>query len=113
MKLTVQSVHFDADKKLLEFIQKKADKLDMFYDRIISGEVIMKIEKSPDDKNKVFELKVHLPGQDLFAKEKCKSFEEATDLAVSSIERQLMRFKGKVSPQSVDRETFFLDEMAD
>ena len=53
MKIRVQSVHFNADQKLLEFIQKKADKTDTFFDRIIDGEVILKLEKSTDERNKV------------------------------------------------------------
>jgi putative sigma-54 modulation protein len=44
MKITVQAIHFSADKNLLAFIQKKADKLDTFFDNIIKGEVYLKLE---------------------------------------------------------------------
>lgn len=114
MKIRVQSVHFTADQKLLDFIQKKADKTDTFYDRIINGEVILKLDKSSEDKkNKVLEVKVMIPGTVLFAKENCKSFEEAADLAFESIQKQLQKYKGKATETAVNKEEFYLDEMAD
>ena len=95
MKITVQSIHFTADKGLLEFIQKKADKLDTFYDKIISGEVYLKLENVEDEANKITEIKVQLPGSQLFAKEQCKTFEEATDLAIESLRKQIEKHKTK------------------
>jgi ribosome hibernation promoting factor len=95
MKITVQSIRFDADKKLLDFIQKKADKLDHYYDRIVSGEVYLKLENVEDVGNKVTEIKLTLPGVQLFAKEQCKTFEEATDLAVECLRKQIEKHKQK------------------
>jgi putative sigma-54 modulation protein len=95
MKITVQSIHFTADKKLLDFIQKKADKLDTFYDHIVSGEVYLKLENVEDEANKIAEIKLQLPGNQLFAKEKCKTFEEATDLALESLRKQIEKHKQK------------------
>ena len=95
MKITVQSIHFTADSKLLEFIQKKADKLDQFYDKIINGEVYLKLENVEDEANKITEIKLQLPGNLLFAKEQCKTFEEATDLALESLRKQIGKHKKK------------------
>jgi putative sigma-54 modulation protein len=95
MKITVQSIRFNADKKLLDFIQKKADKLDTFYDRIISGEVYLKLENVEDEANKITEIKLMLPGNQMFAKEQCKTFEEATDLAVEGLRKQIEKYKQK------------------
>ena len=95
MKITVQSIHFTADSKLLDFIQKKADKLDQFYDKIISGEVYLKLENVEDEANKVTEIKLQLPGNLLFAKEQCKTFEEAADLAIESLRKQISKHKRK------------------
>jgi putative sigma-54 modulation protein len=95
MKITVQSIHFTADSKLLDFIQKKADKLDLFYDKIISGEVYLKLENVENEANKITEIKLQLPGNLLFAKEQCKSFEEATDLALESLRKQIAKHKKK------------------
>jgi putative sigma-54 modulation protein len=94
MKLQMHSIHFNADIKLLDFIQKKTDKLNTFYDRIIDGEVFMRLEKN-DVENKVVEIKLNIPGSQLFAKEQSKSFEAATDLAVEALRRQLKKFKEK------------------
>ncbi len=97
MKLQMHSVHFDADHKLTDFIQKRADKLETFYDGIIDGEVIMKVE--PDDRhaNKTVEMKVNIPGDQLFAEKKAGSFEAAADDAVKALMRQLKKFKEKNS----------------
>ncbi|MFD2864915.1 ribosome hibernation-promoting factor, HPF/YfiA family [Mucilaginibacter antarcticus] len=95
MKITVQSIHFTADKGLLEFIQRKADKLDTFHDSIISGEVYLKLENVDNEANKISEFKLRLPGNVLFAKEQCKTFEEATDLAIESLRKQIAKHKTK------------------
>lgn len=95
MKIRVQSIHFTADKKLLDFIQKKADKLDLFFDQIISGEVYLKLENVEDEANKITEIKVMLPGSQIFAKYQCKTFEEATDLAIESLIKQITKHKQK------------------
>ncbi len=114
MKISVQSIHFDADVLLLEFIQKKANKLDQFFDKIIDGEAILRVEKSSEDKkNKIVEVKVRVPGIVLFAKEQCKTFEEAAELVFESLKKQLQRHKEKVTEHSVDSESIYLDEMAD
>jgi len=95
MKITVQSIHFNADQKLLDFIQRKVDKLDQFFDQIISGEVYLKLENVDDEANKISEIKLNVPGQTMFAKEQCKSFEEATDLAIESLRKQITKHKDK------------------
>lgn len=95
MKIRVQSIHFNADQKLLDFIQKKVDKLDQFFDQIIGGEVYLKLENVDDEANKISEIKLMVPGGTLFAKEQCKSFEEATDLAIESLRKQITKHKDK------------------
>jgi putative sigma-54 modulation protein len=95
MKLQVSSLKFDADVKLLDFIQKKADKLETFYDKIIDGEVNMHLENSETKENKVVEIKLNVPGTSLFAKEQSRSFEAAADEAMEALRRQLKRHKEK------------------
>ncbi|MBX2840393.1 MAG: ribosome-associated translation inhibitor RaiA [Flammeovirgaceae bacterium] len=97
MKLQMHSVHFTADQKLLDFIQKKVDKLETFYDRILDGEVFLRIDKGEHKNgNKVAEIKINLPGSSLFSKEQAGSFEAATDAAVESLRRQLKKHKEKL-----------------
>ncbi|MGC4022427.1 MAG: ribosome-associated translation inhibitor RaiA [Cyclobacteriaceae bacterium] len=95
MKLQVHSIHFDADSKLIDFIQKKVDKLETFYDRMVDGEVFLRINNEGIE-NKTVEIKVKVPGNQLFAKEQARSFEEATDLATEALRSQLKKFKTKV-----------------
>jgi putative sigma-54 modulation protein len=96
MKIGIQSIHFDADQKLLAFIQKKVNKLDQFYDQIISGEVYLKVDKVTEETNKKVEIKLIIPGNTLFAKEECKSFEEATDLSIACLRKQIKKHKDKI-----------------
>ncbi len=96
VNLKISSVHFDADRKLIEFIQNRVDKLANYYDKIIDGEVILKVENSHATENKVAEIKLLVPGSDIFAKKQCKSFEEATDTAVEALRRQLKKHKEKL-----------------
>lgn len=102
MKLQMHAVHFDADPRLVDFIQKKASKLETFYDRIIDGEVFLKQENGhstavPD--NKIVEIKLNIPGNQLFVKGEGESFEAATDSAVSALKKQIRKHKEKSSPR--------------
>ena len=96
MEVRVHSIHFDADKKLLEFIDNKVDKLTTFDNNLMSGEVFLRLDKADNHSNKVAEIKIKAPGAELFAKKKCTSFEEATDLAVDALRRQIKKYKGKI-----------------
>lgn len=95
MKVKVQSIHFDADRKLLTFVEEKVDKLRQFYEDIIDSEVFLRLDKSENSENKVAEIRVNTPGKTLFAKERCKSFEEATDSAVEALRKQITKYKEK------------------
>ena len=96
MKLQMHSIHFDADRRLVEFIQKRANKLETFYDRIIDGEVFLRIDKNNSNSNKMVEIKVNIPGTQLFAKEKGSTFETAADMAVDALRKQLQKHKDKL-----------------
>lgn len=95
MKVKIQSIHFDADQKLLDFVEEKVNKLNTFSNDIIDSEVFLRLDKSSSQENKIAEVKLIIPGNDLFAKRQCKTFEEATDLAVEAIRRQLKKQKEK------------------
>ncbi len=95
MQLNVHSVQFKADQKLIAFAEERVDKLEQFFDNIISGEVFLRVEKSDNTKNKLAEIRIHIPGKELFAKRQCKSFEEGIDETVEALRRQLMKTKGK------------------
>ncbi len=113
MKITVQSIHFTADKKLLEFVDKKLAKMEQYYDHLIDGSVFLKLDKAENEENKIVEVKLNLPGNVLFVKEQCKTFEEAMDLAIESLAKQLKRHKEKEREKDYDREALMFDELAD
>lgn len=94
MEIKVQSIHFDADQKLVSFVEERLGKLTQYYDKIIGSDVFLKLEPA-DRENKVAEIKLTIPGKDLFAKKQCKSFEEATDEAVEALRRQINKHKSK------------------
>ncbi len=95
MQIQVHSIHFDADQKLLSFIEEKVQKLNMFDDQILGSEVFLRLDKSDSKDNKVAEIKISVPGKDLFAKKQGSSFEEATDTAVEALRRQIKKHKSK------------------
>lgn len=96
MKVNTQSVNFNADRKLIDFIQKRMDKMEQFYDKVIKSDVYLKLDNTRDKNNKIFEARVSVPGDSIVVKKQCKSFEEGADSAASSIERQLKKRKEKL-----------------
>ncbi len=99
MTINIQSVHFDADRKLLDFITEKAGKLSTFYDGIISCEVTLRLDKSSNSENKISEIKLLGKGHEFFAKKRCATFEEATDLVCEALKNQVKKHKDKVLQQ--------------
>ncbi len=96
MNITIQSVHFDAAEKLEQFIQQKVGKLDQFYDGIIASEVTLRLDKSETLDNKLAEVTLDIPGNNLFAKKQSKTFEEAVDSACEALRKQLVKRKDKI-----------------
>ena len=95
MNVHIQSVKFDADSKLIEFVEAKMAKLDRFADRSTGADVILKLDKDHDTGNKVATITLHMPGEDLVAEHQAKTFEESVDEAIDALKRQLDKFKGK------------------
>jgi putative sigma-54 modulation protein len=96
MTINIQSVHFDADKKLLGFVNERVNKLKTFYKGIINSQIILKLDKSNTSANKVAEIKMLGKGHEFFAKKQCASFEEATDLACEALKSQVKKHKEKI-----------------
>ena len=93
MNIRMESVHFTADQKLLEYIDKKVNKLDSFYNRILDVHVIMRLENAGQVRDKIVEVKVKIPKDLLVVKTSKKTFEAATDECVKLLRRQLIRHK--------------------
>lgn len=96
MKIHMTAVHFDADQKLIDYIDKKAAKLSLFFDRIIDAQVFLKLENSGQVRDKIVEMKLMVPGDTLVAKEVSRTFEAATDAVVDNMKRQLNKHKERL-----------------
>lgn len=96
MNLEIQSIHFDADQKLLDYIEKKVEKLSTFNDTIINGTVFLKLDPNREKGNKVVEIKLLVNGQNLFAEEQAITFEAATDLVFERMKSQVIKHKEKL-----------------
>ena len=96
MNVQIQTVHFDADSKLIDHVNKKIQKLNTYYDRIVSVDVFLKVDNFAHQiKDKIAEIKVRIPRHDLFVKHESKSFEESFDLAFDSLVNQVKKQKEK------------------
>lgn len=93
MKIIIQTPDFKAQPELTDFVNEKVEKLSLFSDRIIESRVLLKIDKSENKENKVSEIRVVIPGNDLFASKQAKSFEEATAKAVDALKKQIEDWK--------------------
>ncbi len=96
MKADIQSVHFTADQKLIDFIQLRLDKLQKLNDQIVDTSVILKLENTGQVKDKIAEFIVHIPGNKLVASSSSKSFEQSVDESIDAIARQIKKVKGKM-----------------
>ncbi|NET35335.1 MAG: ribosome-associated translation inhibitor RaiA [Cyanothece sp. SIO1E1] len=95
MKVYTESVQFKADRKLLDFIEKKLNKMDQYFDRIIDARVTLKLENAGQIKDKIAEVRLKVPGDVLVVKESQRTFEASIDEAVDVLKRQLIKFKEK------------------
>ncbi len=96
MNIKINSVHFRSDRKLEDFIREKLQKMPTLFDGVIGSEVILKLENNETRDNKIVEIRLQIPGYDLFAKKQSKTFEESTDQAIEALKRQLVKHKEKI-----------------
>ena len=98
MNVNIQTVHFDADLKLVEYVTKKLDKLNTFHDRIIKIDVFLKLDNVVHNiKDKIAEIRVRVPRSEFFVKSTSKSFEASFDEALESMINQIKRKKDKLA----------------
>jgi len=96
MKITINSVKFKTDKRLEDLILDKVNKLSNHYNGVINSEVTLKLDNSEDHNNKVAEIKLFIPGSELFAKKQCRTFEDSIDQTVDALRTQLIKHKEKI-----------------
>ena len=95
MTINISSVHFKTDQKLEEFINEKVEKLNKIHEGIIGADVTLKLENTEAPENKTADIRIKIRGNDAIASKTAKSFEEATDLAVDALKKQLSKIKEK------------------
>ena len=95
MKIEIQSIHFTPDGRLVDFVNKKVEKLTVLDDGVINTDVFLKIEKPESPENKITEIHVHSSNGEYFAKKQCDTFEESIDVSVKALRKQLLKSKGK------------------
>jgi len=95
MNIQIHSVRFDADKKLIDFVHQKLDKLTQYGEDIVNAEVYLRLDKDLEKENKISEIKLDLSGKPLFARKQSKTFEEATDDAIDALKKQITKHKQK------------------
>ena len=96
MKVRFHSVNFTADMKLLNFVQTKLNKLDVFCDRIVDADAYFKVEPMSDKGNKLVEIKLKVPGKKLMVKKYSQSFEDAVSQARKALKKALLKYKSKL-----------------
>ena len=98
MNVNIQTVHFDADERLVNYVNQKLEKLEQFHDRIIHVDVFLKLDNVVHTiKDKIAEIRVHVPRSDFFVKSTSKSFELSFDEAFESMVNQIKRKKEKLA----------------
>jgi len=88
-------VRFNADKKLIDFVNQKLGKLTQYGEDIVNVEVFLRLDNDSTRENKISEIKLDISGGPLFARRQSKSFEEATDGAVDALKKQITKHKQK------------------
>lgn len=97
MKTTIQSIGFTASEELSAFIKEKTAKLSLYFENIITSEVCLSTDKSSTKENKVCDVRLVIPGNDLLAKAQCKTFEEAMTQASDALVKQIEKHKTKLA----------------
>jgi len=97
MKINIQSVNFNADQKLIQFIEERLNKLEKHFDKVINANVYLKVQNTSNPENKITEILLNIPGDEIVVKKTNKKFEEGVDEAVNAVRRCLKKKKEKLN----------------
>ena len=97
MKSRIQAINFDATEELVAYVEKKISKFEKLIDGILNVDVYLKLVKPKISADKEAGIKVSIPNVDFFSSKACETFEEAIDLCVDAIEKQIKKHKEKIS----------------
>ncbi|MRI62883.1 ribosome-associated translation inhibitor RaiA [Ornithobacterium rhinotracheale] len=96
MKVNLQAVNFNAKDELVEFIEEKLGKLDQFYDQIVAADVFLKLDNNNSKENKIVEVRLQVPGDDIVVTKDGQTFEEVINLSVDTLKRLVIKKKEKM-----------------
>ncbi|MCA4791776.1 ribosome-associated translation inhibitor RaiA [Myroides odoratimimus] len=96
MKVNIQAINFNVDRKLVDFANERLLKIEKYYDKIVSVDVFFKLENTNEKENKITEIKVLVPGDEMIVKKTCKTFEEGVDAGADALERLVVKHKEKI-----------------
>ncbi|MEE3466628.1 MAG: HPF/RaiA family ribosome-associated protein [Candidatus Cryptobacteroides sp.] len=91
--INVKSLKFNADEKLLDYIDKKVGKVEKFFDNM--GDIDVTLSLLPDAENKCVKLQTHIPGEDMVIERQAHTFEEAVTEAADALKEKIVRAKEK------------------
>ncbi len=97
MEIIIESPHFTVNSLLEAYINKRVERLSHLNDQLLRGDVLLKLDKSDTDDNKICEIKIHAPRKNFFAISKCSTFEDAVADTIHSLEKQMRKQKTKFS----------------
>lgn len=96
MDVQIKAIHFEISDKLEAFVNKKVDRLVRRYDCVNTVEVNLRVVKPETAMNKEAGIQLTVSSApDLYASKTADSFEEAIDLCLEALERQLEKLKEK------------------
>jgi ribosomal subunit interface protein len=101
MKTNIQSIGFTASEELTAFVKEKTAKISLHFENIITSEVCLKTDKSSTNENKVCDIRLVIPGNDVLASAQCKTFEEAVAQAADALIKQIEKHKTKIHDKRV------------
>jgi putative sigma-54 modulation protein len=110
MKITIQSIHFDADQKLLTLIEERLGKLEQFFNNIISAEVYLRLDKDADAGNKIVEVRLDMSQKAETVKSRAKTFEKALDEVYDALEQVVKKHKEKLRNRKVDKDSLVIED---
>ncbi|MGP6602456.1 ribosome hibernation-promoting factor, HPF/YfiA family [Ornithobacterium rhinotracheale] len=97
MKVNLQAVNFNAKDELVEFVEEKLGKLDQFYDQIVAADVFLKLDNNNSKENKIVEVRLQVPGDDIVVSKDGQTFEEVINLSVDTLKRLVVKKKEKMT----------------
>ena len=110
MKIDIQTLSFQANDKLLDFAEDKLNKLGQYSEQVMEAQMTLRIDRSGTRHNKFCQIRLVIPGYDLFASKQCQSFEEAILKACEALKQQMARWKSNYQKVSLRKNKYYAQE---